>query len=255
MSRIVMSLAVAACLVGNRTFATQSCPGTISVSQTLSDDVEETTMGGTCVTIGTSSLNFNLGGHKIICNNAGGCQTGININNSATSVTVHNGFIVDGTGQWSIGVVNNGALANTVSNITFANMPDGIVDPYDVDSCIMVGITDRCMTDFFASADDRHIQQNYCSSSDTGILLIGATSSAHGPLVEKNYITATTTSIDVSNSNKYATLQHNIIGDGAIVTASTAGHTTLTENICSDSTTCPKPDDTSSNFSLSLDFQ
>lgn len=249
-----IALAVSALLViPAQLFALSNCPGPITTNFTATEDLQVTS-NTSCISVNANNLNVNLGGFQLICNNAGGCVSGVDVPNGKTGTTVHDGFIVAGTGQWTTGVSNGSAsgavVTTTVDNLGIYDVTYGVVNPYIVQHSVFTGISSACTTQVFTPpSSNGHISQNYCNSSSTGFEVVGTATAGPEPIIERNYIRATTTSIDTNDTTGFSLVQHNIIDDGALALGT---NSSASENICHDLMACPEP---SSNFSLTLDFQ
>lgn len=221
-----------------------NCPGSISGTYGASADISQTSGVSDCLSLSGSGYTVNLNGHSIICNNAGGCTNAIF--NSASNVTVKNGYIVSGTGAWTIGIYNNAGNSLTVTNVTIDGAETGVLYPgTKVQNCVLRNIQVHCIysgtTRIPAGGD---IFQNYCTSANYGFLLYGPSGAASPATVRRNYVRG---GIDTS-AGGYVDVEQNIIDGGSITGSAT---TTTSKNLCDDATDCPDPD---SNFTLSVDF-
>lgn len=240
-------------LVGpSRILALSTCPGTITGNYNVSDDLQATT-DTSCITVNASSVTVNLNGHSIICNHSPVCEYGVVVSAGYSGVTIKNASIVSGTGNWRAGVENLGtsgvANTTTVDTVTVTDAYDGVINPYKVVNSVF-SVTQVCLLTFGYAATSGTIKQNYCRVADggdqIGFTIGGGSTSGTATLIQYNYIRATTTGI--STDGNYATVEQNIVDDGAM---SLGAHTTSPKNICNDTTSCPDP---SSSFTMSVDF-
>jgi hypothetical protein len=227
-------------------------PTVYSSDQTVADDFVKTEQESTaCIIVHGAGTVINMAGHTITCDSPTGL-CGPAINCSSTCV-VRNGNIVEGSGEWNVGVqcfqfFGGGYQDCEVSNMYIEATGVGVAGGYKVDTSVIKG-PDHCVSSSKTLTSGGYYRENYCSATDAGFLVTGPASGAF--TLERNFVRAGGgTGVEVQDGN--LTLDRNIV-EAATPIDDTSGDTiVLDRNICSNLADCPEP--TERGFSLTFDF-
>jgi len=243
--------------VGMSQAAEMDCTTTVDITANFTmNESYATTSASDCFKITGTNVVFNCSGKEIRCKNTSGtCGNAIRVVGSGA--TVKNCYILGLTDDWTVGVNDLsvfGVFRDTdvtrtvVDNAAFAMRVGG-----SVTDSVFTGITNQCISPGFSRQPaGLLIKDNFCQSDNDGIVVKGQTSGANVD-VEQNYVQATNSGI--LQLDGLVNIERNIVDATTPMDLLDDTEVTLTDNICTDNTDCPVPDDFPFGTALTINFR